>query len=371
MRELNLPKNNQVFVKDVERTKSFTAYPNSKAEFKIKEIIQKVNLYCREVNDDSILSVLLIGGYGKGEGGVSGNSQDVKNNIDLLIIDKDQPSTLRMRTRLEMKFKEIQEEFNVKVDYSFMNLNEFVQNSSTLLVYDLKVGHYKVYQHPDFNIETYLMNVCLNKIDESEFEALLVNRSILLLINDYLVNKKVKNTKKVKVHIAKAIIGLGDAVLYKNKQYSWSYEEKARRLRKFANKYPRLTGLYDQASNFRLHDDNYLYDGRDIKLLNQEVKDLYQEVLESENLVNMNKIYKSNQIKFKNPLYYALRYSQVRKFIKDEYKIDCLWKSPDEVVNFLVLDNLNAKKEEKQKKVIQLWALLRDSNLDLNYLEAA
>lgn len=371
MRELSLPKNNQVFVKDVERSNSFTAYPKSKAEFKIKEINQKINLYCREVNDDSVLAVLLIGGYGKGEGGVSGSSQDVKNNIDLLIIDKDQPNTLRMRTRLEMKFKEIQEDFNVKVDFSFMNLNEFIQNSSSLLVYDLKVGHYKVYQHPEFKIDKYLMNINLNKINNCEFEALLVNRSILLLINDYLVNKNIKNTKKIKVHIAKAIIGLGDAVLYKNKQYSWSYEEKARRLRKLAGKYPRLTGLYDQASNFRLHDDNYLFDGRDIKLLNQEVKELYQEILESEKLVNMNKIYMSTQIKFKNLLYYALRYSPVRKFIKDEYEIDCLWKSPDEVVNFLVLDNLNAKKEDKQKKVIQLWALLRDSNLDLNYLEAA
>ena len=80
-----------------------------------------------------------------------------------------------------------------------------------------------------YSIQDVLKDVTINDLPEQEFENLLVNRSILLMINNYIINKG-SNTEQVKIHLAKAIIGLGDYLLYKNSLYSWSYVQKSKNI---------------------------------------------------------------------------------------------------------------------------------------------
>ena len=255
----------------------FTAYGNEQVELAIRQQIFRISEALRaELMGLRCSAILLLGGYGKGEGGVVtvDGEQRPHNNLDFLVILEHARRGQKRQyiRRAHERLRQIKTDADLGVDLTAMTESEFKQLETRLIWHDMVEGHKVIWGRR--RIATALRCHTLDKVPAWDFRNLLVNRGSLLMINRVLLQQKPHDPevrRAVIKHICKAIIGYGDAYLYFNGRYHWSYLEKRTRMQALDQAPAELKHLYDEAARFRLQPDYEPYLQRDLMAWNEEV----------------------------------------------------------------------------------------------------
>ena len=239
---------------------NFTYCGEASAEQVVKDILSKVATeIIGSIPSKISKSLILLGGYGKGEGGMirRENSYIPHNNFDLLLVTSRNSllSSSDIDERIQQKVRRLEKDLDIGIDISIMPEYKLRKMPTRVFSYDMKEGHRTLYG--DSSIVPSIHRE-INDIPNWDMRNLMVNRGSLLLINqlclDLLKNGLDKNNdikKLIIKHTMKAIIGYGDAVLYFNNQYHWSYKVKNRRLLQMGGSNIEFARLYQEAMNFR------------------------------------------------------------------------------------------------------------------------
>lgn len=250
----------------------YTVYGDAACEARIAQDLDFVTGEIRRLIGEEVLTaIVLTGGYGRGEGGIQDLCGVVTphNNYDLLLVLKRSHPWCKpgLRMRLVDLRTTLRYYVPVDIDFSVISENELQIAPFRLLLCDARHASRVLWGNP--MVMNTLPHMALDEVPMIEGLWLLVNRGTLLLINrfEYLNNGIPLDEVRRKVvlrHIAKAVLGCGDAVLIGLGYYHWSYLEKRRRLEDLEAgeqcPVPGLCKAYTDALEWRLAPD---HGGRD------------------------------------------------------------------------------------------------------------
>lgn len=211
----------------------------------------------------------MLGGYGRGEGGVevvNGRGRP-HNNVDLLLVTHglSGSSQAKLRHEIQLSLVPLVKKYDIEIDLSIVSALKLRYAPVRLIWYDMRFGHKTIWG--DSTFVPSLTRFRIDRIPAWDVRNLLVNRGTLLVVNDYLLGAGTldESTHKLIVkHAMKAIIGYGDALLFFLGGYHWSYVERQRRMRLRTDIAPEFRRLYDEAADFRFQPDYGPYMARDL-----------------------------------------------------------------------------------------------------------
>ena len=153
-----------------------------------------------------------------------------------------------------MALEALRNRHDVGIDIGVVSEAALRTSPCLVMWYDMRFGHRTVLGDREFVPS--LTRFTLDKIESWDIRNLLVNRGTLLVINDVLLEggaRSAQTSRTVIRHAMKAIIGYGDALLYFNGRYHWSYVEKQNRMRSLVSAPSVFRRLYDTAIEFRFN----------------------------------------------------------------------------------------------------------------------
>ena len=231
----------------------------------------------------SYTCVILIGGYGRGEGGVIKiqNVEFPHNNLDFLIVSKNIGKTkeIELKNNIHSIIASHCSHFNIDFDLSLIGEFKLRICEPLVITYDIKYGHKVI--SGDFSFFTHMSRFDVENIPDWDIRNLMVNRGTLLTINDLILAKKdhtMKDLKTIIKHCVKAIIGYGDALLYYQGQYHYSYVEKKIRMRNQKNIDENFKKMYDDAMAFRFEPNYQKYLQLNLIDFQNEVKEILKQI---------------------------------------------------------------------------------------------
>ena len=247
----------------------FTARGGAEVERQITRLLEAVaDEGAKALEPHACTAVVLIGGYGRGEGGVdrSDGHERPHNNLDLLVITGDAGASALQQAKqaLQEAVAPISREHNIDIDTSAVAASSLRSSPSLVIWYDMRFGHKTIMGDESFVPS--LTHFDLPRIPPWDVRNLLVNRGTLLVINKLLIERaglEEPLRRLIVKHAMKAIIGYGDALLFFRGDYHWSYLEKQRRMRARSDVPPAFQELYDEAMEFRFEPDYARYLNRD------------------------------------------------------------------------------------------------------------
>lgn len=244
----------------------YTHHASPEADALIHQLVGAVGLCVEKaVPQARYHALVLIGGYGRGEGGVrcEGGVERPNNNLDFLLISRnaDAAESMRWQREIESHLDDLQKEFGVSIDFSIVAGDSLRRSSCRIMWYDMRFGHKTVLGNPDFVPS--LNRFRLERVPTWDVHNLLVNRGTLLVINDCLPSEgDSQETDRIRTrHTIKAVIGYGDALLFAHDQYHWSYAEKQRRMRVLNSVDEAFREIYELAAAHRFRPGNELPEG--------------------------------------------------------------------------------------------------------------
>jgi len=130
-------------------------------------------------------SVVMIGGYARGEGGylVREGEPGAYNDYDYFVVLKDaaKPKLPVIREALTKIARELEETVRVEVDFFALLESEISQLPFTLMYAEMQAGHRVIHGRSD--ILSQMPAMPLDTVPDDEFKRLLLNRGTLLLFN--------------------------------------------------------------------------------------------------------------------------------------------------------------------------------------------
>lgn len=239
----------------------FTVRGGSAVEERIRSILVEIaEIAGQAIPAQNVRSLVLFGGYGRGEGGVAviDGVEHPHNNLDFLLITKNLslPECNRSKRDLNERLKSLKESRGIEFDISLIPETKLSHSPCLVMWYDMRFGHKTILGDAEFVPS--LRQFSLEKILPSDIRNLLVNRGTLLVINELLLNRGELSPAERKLfvkHAMKAVIGYGDALLYFLGAYHWSYVEKQKRMRERSDVDDEFRRIYDAAMEFRFAPD--------------------------------------------------------------------------------------------------------------------
>ncbi|WP_372369495.1 hypothetical protein [Candidatus Uabimicrobium sp. HlEnr_7] len=242
----------------------FTIKGSSELESKITAIMKEVVSTLKPLlPPKNYRALILIGGYGRGEGGVEiqNGVQKPHNNFDFLLLTKNLSDNQKLKNALDSAVVPLVKKYDIGMDIGMIDYQKLRRSSRLVMWHDMYFGH-KVILGAEDCISS-LKKFASKNIVRQDIINLLVNRGTLLLINELLLQKCSLEDEVIRrliiKHTVKAVIGYGDALLYFRGAYSWSYAEK-QRLMQSQSVDSVFKKLYDEMINFRFQPqyENYL-----------------------------------------------------------------------------------------------------------------
>jgi len=256
------------------KNQHLTYYNNKETEAFLNNVLHEASCVFTELfSEKQTAALILIGGYGRGEGGIvlENGTYHPHNNLDLLYIYNGNINT-GIVEQANIKLQKIAKKYSIGIDMSAINKQKLMKLDGQVVAYDMRYGHKTLLGDSKFLKEHNAFS--LYNIDPADIRQLLVNRGTLLLINRVLLNKPTltKDEKKLIIkHAIKAIIGYGDALLYFNDSYHWSYAQKQTNMSELKNIDKATKDLYSEAMLFRFMPDYDTYLQKDLKAWNDEL----------------------------------------------------------------------------------------------------
>ncbi|WP_197474771.1 hypothetical protein, partial [Oleiphilus sp. HI0079] len=209
----------------------FTLSNNPEAEKCISGLLDQIaKVVQKNIADHKLRSLILLGGYGKGEGGVSvvGNSYKPHNNFDLLLVTQHLSKTKQERVNeaLSQQLQALAGKLDIGIDLSLIDQWKLKNMPTRVLWYDMMEGHRTLLGDAKFVPS---IKHKQRDIPAWDMRNLMVNRGSLLLLNQICLQNEERSQELDRLiikHAMKAIIGYGDALLYSLDEYHWSYREK-------------------------------------------------------------------------------------------------------------------------------------------------
>lgn len=222
-----------------------------------------------EVPKDRYHALVLIGGYGRGEGGVEmrGGVERPHNNLDFLLItrDLDAAESAALNARLDKRLALKENEQGIGLDVSLVAASKLRYAPCLVMWYDMRFGHKTILGDPEFVPS--LTRFSLESVVPGDVLWLLINRGAQMAVNALLLERETleeEERRNVVRWAMKAIIGYGDALLFFSGRYHWSYQEKQRRMTSFSDAPEPFRKAYDDAIEFRFQPRYDAYLGRDL-----------------------------------------------------------------------------------------------------------
>lgn len=233
----------------------YTAYGSVEVEVSIDKLCDQIVARVLEYAPKTTRSVVLFGGYGKGEGGVLtiDGVQRPHNNVDILVVTAAADPLLQ--STLTKACAPLVEDAKLGIDISVTSESELQNSALSLMWYDMVGGHKTIYGDPSVVLKLPFTDP--HAMPAIEMQRLLVNRGSLLVINDWLRTQAEPDQIRAicNKHAVKAVIGYGDALLYYQQRYHWSYERKRSRMRTASDVPKAFRELYEAACAYRLQPD--------------------------------------------------------------------------------------------------------------------
>lgn len=269
----------------------FTHAGGAEVEHRMRAILEDVQRALAAVFSPSdVRAVVLLGGYGRGEGGVERRpgpggvpSEHPHNNLDFLVV-LERGEADAAKAKAHAALAPLSEAHGIGMDVGAITRDALERSPALVMWFDMRFGHKTVLG--DASYVPSLRQFSLHRIPPWDVRNLLTNRGTLLLINRLLLERgRLGDEEKRTVikHAMKAIIGAGDAALFFRGRYDWSYVEKRRRMRESEDLPKALRDLYEEATRFRFEPDYAAYLGRDLVTWNRELLRIIEPVhLEAE-----------------------------------------------------------------------------------------
>ncbi|MBF0408205.1 MAG: hypothetical protein HQM10_12680 [Candidatus Riflebacteria bacterium] len=266
----------------------FTAKGGKDLEERISLIISDVvDSLKKEFSDDEYRSIILIGGYGKGEGGseIISGIEHPHNNLDFLLISRDpRPTKVEsLRQRLKTVTDSLSSKHEIGMDSGAVSTFALSVAPCLVMWYDMRFGHKTILGDPDYVPS--LKHFSVERVEPSDVRNLLVNRGTLLVINDLLLESKLRNNtfspadqRTVVKHVMKAIIGYGDAFLFFSGNFHWSYIEKQHRIKNLNGLSEEFKRLYHKAAEFRFRPDYSAFSELDLQDWQKQLKTILEPI---------------------------------------------------------------------------------------------
>lgn len=261
----------------------YTLSGNEQVEIRIRDHLSVITkCVISKVSKDDIRSLVLLGGYGKGEGGVYLDESGYKphNNFDLMLITRGLNKNRReqLNNEISASLSVIASNIEVGIDVSVLDQHQLQNMPTRVLWYDMQQGHKTLYGD-----QTFIKSIRHLKSDIPAWDMrnLMVNRGSLLLINQVCLqvdNRSESIDKLIVKHAMKAIIGYGDSLLYCLGHYHWSYREKHKVLLRHPAIDVAFKRLYDEAMSFRMMPQYQQYLSKDVKKWHREVMEQLERV---------------------------------------------------------------------------------------------
>ncbi len=262
----------------------FTLRGDARVESQITNDVEQVkDVVARTLDPSSYRALVMIGGYGRGEGGVERISgvERPHNNYDFLVILErgGTPSLSAIKEKLDSAIAPIIKKIGIGIDIGLTTVRTLAHARCLVMWYDFRNGHKTILG--DRSYVSGLKQFKRELIDPTDIRSLLVNRGTLLVINELLLGRQNMSTSEARTvvkHGVKAIIGYGDALLFGAGLYDWSYATKQQRMRCATVGTPEFRALYEEAMNFRFEPDYSAYLDRDLRSWNRSLLSALAEV---------------------------------------------------------------------------------------------
>jgi len=236
----------------------FTVRGGPQVEADITAAMVLVRERCRAAFAEfPIEAVLMLGGYGRGEGGVVtvDGRERPHNNFDFLVVTRSlgRATAFALHARARATFDTLAGECDLLIDYAVTTDRKLALSPCLVMWYDMRFGHKVILGPADYMAR--FTHFTAENVLPADVTALLVNRGTLFAINRLLLRQKPMTDRADRrlfvKHMMKALIGYGDALLYFLGDYHWSYVEKGRRMHQRTDVPADVKAWYLEALDFR------------------------------------------------------------------------------------------------------------------------
>lgn len=244
----------------------FTLYDDPELDRKIQNDLDICVAELKHEFGDQIVCLQLVGGYGRGEGGVrvEDGIRYPKNNYDFLIVLK---SHVFQRTKKIQRLKSLlNTKLLIKFEPSIRSVPEMAQVPFIMFYYDVFHMSKCVYGE---DVKKFLPSKFAKQTNLPKSESLKILRNRLFLYA--LLGCKEKHLgyeitdEQRKIWFAKFVIGLGDSFAILLDKYKVSYQDKRDSFQDLdlssfnidVVEQSKFKLLHEKASNFRLYDNEF------------------------------------------------------------------------------------------------------------------
>lgn len=201
-------------------TRRYTRRGGPEVEARVAAIVDEATAALRAAIPSSLhRAVLLVGGYGRGEGGVEvvDGVERPANNLDILIVASRLGALVKgpLKRLAEEALRPVAERGRIGIDVGVVARSVIERAPCRVFWYDMRFGHRTLLGDPGWAPS--LDRFTAEAIQPSDARDLLVNRVTLLVINDAILELGVPAPdirRQVIRHGLKAVIGAGDALLF-------------------------------------------------------------------------------------------------------------------------------------------------------------
>jgi len=214
------------------------------------------------VQPPAFRALVLMGGYGRGEGGyvIRGGQPAPYNDYDYFVVVRGLDREARKATEqaLAERGKALEDKVGVEVDFALLREERLPVAEYSLMNAEMIWGHRVVAGGP--HVLEAMPPMPFTELPLGEFTRLLLNRGALLLMNRKRLAEDVSQGAAEREvffkYLFKAVLACGDARLAGNRCYHPSYIEKQERLRSMEwDGKDQFADLYAQAWENKFHPD--------------------------------------------------------------------------------------------------------------------